>query len=201
MVRWCHAIVSVYGHWLPNDPRGSWSEFVHAYELYRFGGRATTVAGKRSYAYDPHDARLRREAKEQLKYPPARFDARCRDSIARGFARACEEFGFVIHACAISDDHVHLIAGRDAARDIEGVVAVLKARATTAMTQDVTHPMQRFTGRDGRALTPWSKSLWSVFIEDERQLTSAIAYVERHPEKDGLARQHYPFVVPSPFPV
>lgn len=198
MVRWHHAIFSAYGFWLPNDPRGSWSDFVvHAYELFRFGGAATTVTGKRSYAHDPHDASLRREAKTLLKYPAVRFDAGCRASIARGFARACEEYGFALHACAISDDHVHIVAARDDLRDIEGIVAVLKARATTAMTEDGSHPLLRYRGRDGRAPTPWGKSEWSVFINDETQLASAIAYVERHPMKEGMARQVFPFVRPT----
>lgn len=30
VVRWYHLIISGYGFWLPNDPRGSWSEFVGA---------------------------------------------------------------------------------------------------------------------------------------------------------------------------
>jgi hypothetical protein len=59
MVRWYHAILSAYGFLLPNDPRGSSSDFVWAWELYRFGGPATTVSDKRSYAQDPHDARFR----------------------------------------------------------------------------------------------------------------------------------------------
>ena len=33
MVRWYHLIISAYGFWLPNDPRGSWSDFVGAWEL------------------------------------------------------------------------------------------------------------------------------------------------------------------------
>ena len=68
-----HSIFTTYGFWLPNDPRGSWSDFVHSWELFRFGGPATKVAAKRSFAHDPHDAGFRRAAKEHLKYPPARF--------------------------------------------------------------------------------------------------------------------------------
>src|SRR5690349_9502436 len=166
MVRWYHAIFSAYGFWLPNDPRGSWSDFVYAWELYRFGGPATKVSGKRSYAHDPHDARLRREAKEHLKYPPARFEESCRESIATGFARVCEEFGFVVHACAIGFDHVHIVTARDPQRTIENVVAVLKARATSQMKSDGTHPMRRYDP----VPTPWGKGCWSVFIDDEEQL-------------------------------
>ena len=101
MVRWYHAIVSAYGFWLPNDPRGSWSDFVRAWELFRFGGPATTVSDKHNYARDPHDAKFRREMKSHLKYPPARFNETSRASVARGIELACREFGFVIHAGAI----------------------------------------------------------------------------------------------------
>jgi hypothetical protein len=34
-----HAIFTAYGFWLPNDTRGSWSDWVGAWELFRRGGR------------------------------------------------------------------------------------------------------------------------------------------------------------------
>jgi REP element-mobilizing transposase RayT len=192
MVRWYHAIFTAYGFWLPNDPRGSWSSFVHAWELYRFGGNATKVAAKRSYAHDPHNVQFWRAPKQHRKYSPARFDDACRRSIGMGFARACAEFDFRLHACAIGFDHVHIVAPRDSKRDIEGVVAVLKARATSQMRQDGTHPMRAYSP----VPTPWAKSCWSVFINDEAQLANAIDYVNRHPQKEGMARQHWQFITP-----
>lgn len=192
-VLWYHTIFSAYGFWLPNDPRGSWSDFVHAWELYRFGGSATKVAAKRSHAHDHHDVEFRREMKNHLKYPPARFEAKARESIARGFSRACNEFNFVIHACAIGFDHIHLVAGRDAQRPVEQVVAVLKARATTQMKTDNTHPMRAY--RD--CPTAWGKSCWKVFVNDADQLRNAIQYVNRHPTKEGLPSQAWDFVTPA----
>jgi hypothetical protein len=54
-----HLIITTYGFWLPNDPRGSWSDFVRAWELFLFGGPATRTQERRSLARDPHDvARL-----------------------------------------------------------------------------------------------------------------------------------------------
>jgi REP element-mobilizing transposase RayT len=196
MVRWYHAIFSAYGFWLPNDPRGSWSDFVQSWDLYRFGSPATTVNGKRSYAHDPHDAAFRREAKEHLKHPPARFDSTRRESIARGFTRACGEFGFVLYACAIGFDHVHIIAARDGQRSIEQIVAVLKARATQQMNAEGTHPMRGRSDSKGVTPTPWGRSCWSVFINDDQQLRSAVAYVQRHPVKEGLPRQAWDFLTP-----
>ncbi len=37
MIRANHLIFTAYGFWLPNDPRGSWSNYVRAYELYQAG--------------------------------------------------------------------------------------------------------------------------------------------------------------------
>ena len=201
MVRWYHAIVSAYGFWLPNDPRGSWSDFVRAWELFRFGGPATTVSDKHNYARDPHDAKFRRAMKSHLKYPAARFNETSRASVARGIELACSEFGFIIHAGAIGFDHVHLVTERNPSRSIEQVVAVLKARATRQMNVDDTNPMNGFRQSDGAIPTPWGKSCWSVFINDEIQLRAAIDYVARHPTKEGLAPQHWKFITPFPNPV
>lgn len=37
MVYGYHVIMPMYGFWLPNDPRGSWSEFIRSWEIGRFG--------------------------------------------------------------------------------------------------------------------------------------------------------------------
>ena len=50
-----HVVLTCYGFWLPNDPRGSWSQFVRAFELYRVGGPATKVQTDRSLAHVTHD--------------------------------------------------------------------------------------------------------------------------------------------------
>jgi hypothetical protein len=79
MVRWHHLIITAYGFWLPNDPRGSWSDFVGAWELLRFG-EATKVDDKRSYVFISEGEHLqcavdnvrRHPAKEGL--PEQRWD-------------------------------------------------------------------------------------------------------------------------------
>jgi hypothetical protein len=37
MIHGDHVIWGTYGFWLPNDPRGSWTDFVCSWELARFG--------------------------------------------------------------------------------------------------------------------------------------------------------------------
>jgi hypothetical protein len=190
-----HLIISAYGFWLPNDPRGSWSDFVGSWELLKFGP-ATKVNDRRNYAKDSHDVALRRESKKALKYPPVRFNDSHRSAIAQGFARACDEATYICLACCIGHDHAHLVLKRHT-RDIEVIAGHLKSNATRALTALNSHPLARHIGKRGGLPTPWSEGCWKVFIDDEAQLRGAIAYVERHPGKEGLPTQHWDFVRPN----
>jgi REP element-mobilizing transposase RayT len=194
MVRWYHLIMTAYGFWLPNDPRGSWSDFVGAWELYKFGP-ATRTDEKRSLAHDPHDVQARREAKRALKYPPVRFDERQRLLIADGFGRAVEEGSYQVAACCIGHDHTHLIVERHE-RTIERIAQHLKSKSTMALTREEAHPLGAYRKSNGTIPTSWSVGVWSVFISDESQLRAAIRYVERHPMKEGLGEQRWGFVNP-----
>src|SRR5580658_5429349 len=128
MVLGFHVILSNYGFWLPNDPRGSWSEWVGKWELLRFG-EATKVETHRSVAHVQHDRTLRMEAKKVLAYPPVHLTGKQAVAVAHGFDRARGEGGYAIHACAILPEHSHLIVGA-AERSIGKIVAHLKGRAT-----------------------------------------------------------------------
>lgn len=191
MILGTHLIISAYGFWLPNDPRGSWSDFVGSWELYKFGP-ATKVNDSRNYAKDSHDISLRREAKRALKYPPVRFNDAQRNAIATGFARASTEAQYLCLACCIGHDHAHLVLGRHD-RDPEVIAGHLKSNATRELTSLGIHPLNGFTGKRGGLPTPWSEGCWKVFIDDEAQLGSAIKYVQRHPQKEGLPAQSWDF--------
>jgi len=192
MVIATHVIISAYGFWLPNDPRGSWSDFVGSWELQKFGP-ATKVTDQRNYAKAPHDVALRRAAKIALKYPPVRFNDAHRDAIAQGFARACTDGHYVCLACFIGHDHSHLILQRHA-RDPEIIAGHLKSHATRELTRHGIHPLNGHVGKRGGLPTPWSEGCWKVFIDDDSQLDTAIRYVERHPVKEGLKPQSWDFV-------
>src|SRR4051812_48802896 len=103
-----HVVFSTYGFWLPNDPRGSNSDYVRAKTLLPYG-EAKTVRGNRSVAHEPHNWRVRQLAKEALKYKPVRFSDRQARSVGCGFAKAIRKAGMIILACAILPDHVHLV--------------------------------------------------------------------------------------------
>ena len=188
-----HLIISAYGFWLPNDPRGSWSDFVGSWELLRFGP-ATKTRETRSLARDPHDIALRRAAKLALKFPPVRFNDKQRQAVASGFKNAVDFAGFHIYACCIGYDHSHLvIAPHD--RTFTAIAGHLKSCATRALTNANIHPLKDHTSKRGGLPTPWSEGCWKVFIDEPDQLGQAIRYVERHPEKEGLPRQRWECVV------
>src|ERR1700759_56034 len=99
-----HLILTAYGFWLPNDPRGSWSDVVRSWELAKFGP-ATKVNEGRSYGKDVHAIAQRRAPKEALKFPPVRFNASQREAIAQGFAQACADGEYHCFACCVGFDH------------------------------------------------------------------------------------------------
>jgi hypothetical protein len=195
VVRWYHLIISAYGFWLPNDPWGSWSDFVGAWELLKFGG-PTKVDGKRSYAHDAHDRERRHRAKGALKYPPVRFDAAQRVAVAEGFGRAIKEGEYPAYACCIGHDHAHVVMGRHQ-RSIERIAGHLKGKASMALRSAGCHPLAGYATGD-TIPSPWSDGCWSVFISEIAQARSAIDYVMRHPAKEGLKPQEWSFVKKLP---
>src|SRR4051812_20236918 len=148
MVLAYHVIITPYGFWLPNDPRGSWSDFVRVWELYWYGG-PTKVSTRRSLAHDPHDRALRRAQKNAVRYNPVVFTGRQARAIAKGFARAARESGYVIHACAILPSHIHMVIGRHPVL-VEKRIGQLKARATQQLVDEGLHPFGNERDHNGK---------------------------------------------------
>jgi REP element-mobilizing transposase RayT len=187
-----HIILSAYGFWLPNDPRGSWSDTIRVYELLKFGP-ATKVQTTRSVAHTPHDRTKRLEAKKALLHKPVRFTGLQACAIAHGFAIACEEGSYLVCALAILPDHAHLVIGAHD-RDINTIVRHLKAKATKQLHDEGIHPFKDDARKDGTLPSPWSRNHWTPFIDSEEYLAKAIDYVERNPVRCGLKPQRWSLV-------
>lgn len=190
-----HVVLTAYGFWLPNDPRGSWSAFVRSFALYRAGGPATKVGTRRSVAHASHDRAARARAKAALVRPPVMFSGVQARAIAGGLREYCVANRRPVHALAILPDHVHLIVGR-CELDIETVATLLKGRATTCLSKAGLHPFAAEPYRGGRLPTPWARKAWSVFLDDRAEVRRAIQYVEANPVKAGYARQSYAWLTP-----
>ena len=135
MVIGYHVVIGAYGFWLPNDPRGSWSDFVGSWELYRFGP-ATRTNTTRSQANAPHDQKLRQRSKEGLKRPPVSFSGVQALAIGRGFGRYVDQSVLPVWACAILPEHIHLVVGRSQL-SIEQVVTTPLGESWAATLPDL----------------------------------------------------------------
>ena len=175
-----HVIFSTYGFWLPNDPRGSWSDFVGSWDLFRYGP-ATKTTERRSLAYDEHDRAKRLDAKQSLMYLPVNFTGIQARAVARGFAKYVEQAGLTVWACAILPDHVHLVTGMPGMK-VEQLVIQLKGEATQELERAGIHPMAPYKVEGKRVPKCWARGQWKVFLDPEDVLR-AIRYVQNNRER------------------
>jgi REP element-mobilizing transposase RayT len=194
MVHGYHVIFTTYGFWLPNDPRGSWSDFVGAWELRRFGP-ATKVDTRTSVAHQPHDTAVRQAAKEALKFPPVQFSGLQARAVGRGFAKSVRRGGLIVWACAILPEHVHMVLGR-LGYPVEYTVNLLKGSATRELLAEKLHPFGDRRDRSGRVPHCWARGRWKVYLNTPEDIQRAIAYVEENPAKEGKPKQTWSFVTP-----
>jgi REP element-mobilizing transposase RayT len=194
MVLAYHLILSAYGFWLPNDPRGSWSEFVRVYELARFGP-ATKTDVRRSVAGRRFDATGRAAMRAALVRRPVVFDGRQARAIAIGFADYVGRSIVPVHACAIMPDHVHLVIGRFRL-PIERICEQLKGAATAQLEREDRHPFLDQPYRDDRLPTPWARKGWWVYLDSATDVRRSIRYVSENPVRAGLRPQRWSFVTP-----
>lgn len=193
MVIGYHVILSMYGFWLPNDPRGSWSTWIRKWDLYRYGP-ATKVDTRDSVATAPHDREKRLAAKQSLAYPPVVLDGDQALAVSKGFSQAASESDYRIHACAILPEHAHVIVGRRVDRKIEQIAGHLKGRATQQLNGAGIHPLEEYRTKDGQTPSPWAEGYWKTYIDSERYMQNAIEYVHRNPEKEGKRAQTWHFL-------
>ncbi|MCC7407083.1 MAG: transposase [Phycisphaeraceae bacterium] len=186
-----HIIFSTYGFWLPNDPRGSWSDFVGSWDLFRYGP-ATKTTERRSLAHDEHDRVKRQAAKKALKYPAVVLTGVEARAVAKGFAHYVHRAGLAVWACAILPDHVHMVTGMPGMK-VEQLVIQLKGEATQALEREGIHPLARYKIEGQQVPKCWGRGQWKVFLDPE-DVPRAIRYVEDNPLKEGKKKQTWSFV-------
>ncbi|MCE9532588.1 MAG: hypothetical protein K8T89_15935, partial [Planctomycetes bacterium] len=194
MVLGYHVIFGAYGFWLPNDPRGSWSDYVGAFDLLRFGP-ATKTTETRSVAQAQHDRWLREAAKQELKYPAVQFSGVQAQAVGEGFANYVRASGLVVWACAILPDHIHLVVGRFRLK-IEQIVIQLKGEATRELLERNLHPFGQIRLPNGRPPKCFARGQWVPFLETPADMHRAIPYVDDNPVKEGKKPQKWSFVTP-----
>jgi REP element-mobilizing transposase RayT len=189
-----HLIFGAYGFWLPNDPRGSWSDAVWAGPLREFGPPAK-VSTRESLAHREHDHALRLQAKQALRYPTVRLNGLQARAVGRGFAQIIRELDVEVYACVVMPDHVHLVTAKHCLAGKE-LIGFLKRAAARQLTAESMHPLAGYARPNGRQPSPWAAGGWCVFLDRPAQVWHRIRYVEGNPDAAGLPRQRWGFVVP-----
>jgi REP element-mobilizing transposase RayT len=184
-----HLIITAYGFWLPNDPRGSWSDFVRSWELARFG-KATKTNATHSLAHKPHDRRRRLLAKAALVRPPVVFTGHQCRAIGVGFAHYSRRSGCIIVACSILPTHAHLVVLR-MRYSIEQISNLLKGAASAELMRCGLHPFADQAYRNGKLPPPWARHELSCFLDCDKDIRRSIDYTNANPQKEGLPPQRW----------
>jgi REP element-mobilizing transposase RayT len=194
MVHGYHVVLTAYGFWLPNDPRGSWSDFVGKWELVRFGQTTKGVARRSLLELTEDEHKARETARQSLAYPCVQFSGLQARGIGRGFAAACQRSGYTIWACAILPEHTHLVVARHRYK-IEQVANLLKGEATRRLIEEHLHPLAQYAAAGERLPRMWSEHQWQSYLDSEEGIVNAIRYVEDNPRKEGKPAQQWTFVM------
>lgn len=188
-----HIIFGAYGFWLPNDPRGSWSDYVGSWDLHRYGS-STKSASRTNMAYKDHDVAARKAAKAALKYPPVQFTGVQARAIARAFGNYSKKHELEIWACAILPDHVHIVTAKTPF-GAEQLATQLKSHATRQLIAEGIHPRSQFPTKNGRPPKCFERGEWKIFLDPD-DIENAILYVRENPIKEGKKQQNWNFIVP-----
>jgi REP element-mobilizing transposase RayT len=179
-----HLILPLYGHWAPNDPRGSGSV-----ELYndKFEPLGPIHFGRKPEIDQPSRDELRefhRRFKALLNFPVFWIDDAKRHAVADAFGDVVRRQGYTCYGCAICSNHAHLLIRihRDDALTIWSHFAEesrLRLRAFSNI--GAAHPV-------------WADRPYKVFLYSPEEVRGRVAYIENNPVKEGLAKQVWPFI-------
>ena len=179
-----HLILHGYGHWLPNDPRGSGSTEIREEKLTDLG----SVHFGRKLQQPPRSElrQFRRVAEPLLDFPLLWFDDAKRQALGESIGEAVRSRGYTVWACAVMRNHIHLCVRRH--RDDAKTIWQNFAEQTSA-------GLRLFAGVPPKHRI-WSQRPYKVYLYTPDDVRRVIAYIENNPDKDGLAPQSFSFVTP-----
>ena len=177
-----HLIWTVYGWWLPNDPRGSCSRTIHVDALRQLG---ELHYGRKRVQPASRDIRaFYAEARTLLKFPLLQLDALGIRSCAAGFAEAMLTCGYTCYACAILFDHVHLII-RKHKHSAEEMIENLQRSSRSRLIAD---------GFRAREHPMWCVGGWKIFLDHPDEVRRTMGYVENNPLPYRMPIQRWEWV-------
>lgn len=185
MVAGYHLIWTVYGYWLPNDPRGSTSKEIRVEAIKPLG---ELHYGRKNV--QPSSAEIRQfqeQARAVLHFRVLTFDHVDVAFLANVFGKEIANRGYTCYACAIMPDHVHMLIRRH--RD--------KAEAMIEHFQDASRAALYEAGKREAPHPVWTDGPgWKGFLNTRGDFERDIEYIRRNPLKIGWPEQKWEFVKP-----
>jgi hypothetical protein len=179
-----HLVWTVYGTWLPNDPRGSGSLDVAAPELLDLG---ELHFGRRKRQPPPSAVReFYARAEPRLRFPVIRFDTRQIGAVGAAFGDCIKSRGYTCYACAILPDHAHLVIRkhRDRAEDmIDHLQESSRLRLSKEKLIPAAHPA-------------WTLGGYRRFLDAPEHVRTVVRYVEQNLVRAALPAQPWPYIQP-----
>ena len=179
-----HLVWTAYGCWLPNDPRGSMSQWIERDVLKDLGelhhGRKRVQPASRVIR------EFYERAEALLRFPTLKFTDAEMSMIALSFAETIHVERYTCHACAIMPDHVHLLIRKhkDIAEEMIEKLQIASCRAVRESgVRDKFHPV-------------WGGCGWKVFQDSVEDIKRTVRYVGDNPIKARLPAQSWDFVNP-----
>ena len=193
MIHGYHLIMPMYGSWLPNDPRGSWSEVVRRWELAQYGKPRKRHDRPTVSQLNAAEQAQRVAARKALKFPAVRLNGRQAQAVGQGFATKTKSSRYTIWACAILPTHTHLVLARHRYK-IEQIANLLKGEATRAVSAASLHPLAAHRNSRGKVPPMWAARPWKIYLDSELAIENAIRYVEQNPVEENKPLQNWSFV-------
>jgi REP element-mobilizing transposase RayT len=183
MVAGYHLIWTVYGYWLPNDPRGSTSKEVRVEPIEALGEHHY---GRKED--QPSSKQLReffKNAEEALAHSVRPLDDDDIALVGQALGTLIEERDYVCHACAVMPDHVHILIRRYRDR-AEDMIAQFQKSAKAALIEAGKRPVNHPVWTHGAG--------WKTFVNTQQQFEREIKYIRQNPTKIGRPEQSWSFV-------
>lgn len=182
MVVGYHFIWTLYGWWLPNDPRGSMSHSIASDVLRDLG--ELHFGRKRIQPPSRVIRQFYENAEPRLQFPLLTLSDPDIDLVAEAFGHAIRQHRYTCYACAIMPDHVHILIRKhrdDAPKMIENLQHESKLILMARSPSFAHHPV-------------WGGCGWKVFLDDRADMERTTHYIEQNPLKARRPAQHFPFV-------
>ncbi len=182
MVAAYHLVWTIYGVWLPNDPRGSGSTEIRSDILndlgeIHYGQKKIQPSGtviRKFYA----------QAKPKLKFEVTPFDDAEIALVAEAFWESIKKHGYTCYGCAIMPDHVHILV-RKHRHQAEEMIAHLQDASWEHIIQTKNRPSDH---------PVWGGPGWKVYLDSVADIERTIKYICENPIKAQLPEQMWDFV-------